>query len=74
MEVYCCVPLMFILSMRGRTCVSSCMCCVGVVFVQPVAIRRAVFCVICSLSVCVFAVSGCQAVCAYVRTGRMYCL
>ena len=34
----------------------------GVVFVQPVAIRRAVFCVICSLSMCVFAVSGCQAV------------
>ena len=34
----------------------------GVVFVRPVAIRRAVFCVICSLSMCVFAVSGCQAV------------
>ena len=74
MEVYCCVPLMFILVMRGRTLVSSCKCCIGVVLVQPVAIRSAVFCVICSLSVCVFLVSGCQAVCAYVRTGRMNCL
>ena len=61
-DVYCCVPLMFILTMRGSTCVSSCRCCIGVVFVQPVAMRSAVFCVICSLSVCVFAVSGCQAV------------
>ena len=55
---------MFMLSMRGRTCVSSCRCCVGVDFVQPVAMRSAMFCVFCSLSVCVIAVSGCQAVCA----------
>lgn len=46
----------------------------GVVFVQPVAMRSAVFCVICSFLMCVVAVSGCQAVWAYVRIGRMYCL
>ena len=46
----------------------------GVLFVMPVTLRRAVFYVICSLSMCVFAVSGCQAVWAYVRIGRMYCL
>ena len=62
MEVYACVPLMSILALRGSTLVSSCKCCIGVVFVQPVAILRAVFCVICSLSICVLAVSGCHAV------------
>ena len=35
---------------------------------QPVAIRRAVFCLR------VFAVSGCHAVCACVSIGLMYCL
>ena len=73
-EAYVCVPLMSMLATRGRIFVSSCRCCIGVVFVQPVAILRAVFCVVCSFCMCVVAVSGCHAVCAYVRTGRMYCL
>ena len=34
----------------------------GVVFVQPVAILSAVFCVVCSFCMWVSAVSGCQAV------------
>ena len=34
----------------GSTLVSSCRCCVLVSFVHPVAILRAVFCTICSLS------------------------
>ena len=33
---------------------------------QPVAIWRAVFCVVCSLFMCVFALSLCHAVCVYV--------
>ena len=73
-EAYACVPLMFILSTRGRILVSSCKCCIGVVFVQPVAILNAVFCVVCSFWICVLAVSGCHAVCAYVSMGRMNCL
>ena len=72
--VKACVPLMSMCDLRGRTCVSSCKCCMGVVLVQPVAMRNAVFCVICNLSRCVLAMSGCQAVWAYVRIGRMYCL
>ena len=43
-------------------------------FVQPVVILRAVFCVVCSFLICVSAMSGCQAGCAYVRMGLMYCL
>ena len=46
----------------------------GVDFVQPVAMRSAVFCVICNFSMCVSAVSGCQAMCAYESMGLMYCL
>ena len=46
----------------------------GVVFVQPVAMRSAVFCVVCNFSMCVSAVSGRQAVCAYESMGLMYCL
>ena len=46
----------------------------GVDFVQPVAMRSAVFCVVCNFSMCVSAVSGCQAVCAYESMGLMYCL
>ena len=37
-----------------------------VVFVQPVAVRSAAFCVFCSLSRLVSLRRGCQAVCAYV--------
>ena len=40
---------------------------------QPVAMRRAVFCVVCSLFMRIFAVSGCHAVCPYVRMSLMYC-
>jgi len=46
----------------------------GVVFVQPVAMRSAVFCVVCSFWMCVSAVSGCQAVCAYESMSLLYCL
>ena len=42
--------------------------------VQLVAIRSAEFCVVCSLSVRVFAVLGSQEGCAYERMGLMYCL
>ena len=41
---------------------------------QPVAIRSAIFCVTCSLFMCVVAVSGCHAGWAYVSMGLMYCL
>ena len=61
-EVNACVPLMSMWDLRGRTSVSSCRCCMGVVLVQPVAMRRAVFCVVCNRLMWVFAVSGCQAV------------
>ena len=37
--------------------------------VQPVAMRSGVFCVVCNLSMCVSAVSGCQATCAYESMG-----
>ena len=46
----------------------------GVDLVQPVAMRSVVFCVVCSLSMCVSAVSGCQAMCAYESMGLMFCL
>ena len=60
--------------LRGRTCVSLCRWGIGVVWVQPVAIRSAVFCVTCSLFKCVVAVSGCHDGWAYVSMGLMYCL
>ena len=41
---------------------------------QPVAVRSAAFCVVCSLLRFVSLSSGCQAVCAYVSMGLMYCL
>ena len=43
-------------------------------FLQPVAMRSAVFCVVYNFSMCVPAVSGCQAMCAYESKGLMYCL
>ena len=46
----------------------------GVDLTHPVAIRGAVFCVVCSFRVCVRAVSGAHDVCAYVSMGLMYCL
>ena len=65
---------MSIWCLRGRTLVSWCKCAVGVVFVQPVAIRSAAFCVTCSLCKCVSAMSGDQAVWVYVSMGLMNCL
>ena len=50
--------------LRGSTLVSSCRCVVGVPAVQPVAMRKAAFCVTCSFCRWVFAKSGCQDVCA----------
>jgi len=46
----------------------------GEVLVQPVAMRSAVFYVVCNFSICVSAVSGFQAMCAYESMGVMYCL
>ena len=46
----------------------------GVDFVQPVEMQSAVFCVVCNFSMCVSAVSGCQAVCASESMSLMYCL
>ena len=43
------------------TVVSACMCDVGVVCVQPVAMRKALFCIICSLLSCVLEMIGAQA-------------
>ena len=56
-----CVPLISRCSLAGRTCVSACMCCVGVVLVQPVIIFSAVFCVVCYLLCCVCEMFGAQA-------------
>ena len=47
---------------------------IGVVCVQPVMIRSAIFSVICSLFMCGVAVSGCHAGWAYVSMSLMYCL
>ena len=44
------------------------------VCVQSVSIQSAVFCVNCSLILCVVAVSGRYALWAYVSMGLMYCL
>ena len=60
--------------LRGRTSVSLWMWGIGVVCEQPVAIRSAIFCVMCSLFMCVVAVSVCHAGLAYVSMGLMYCL
>ena len=42
----------------GSVCVSSCRCCVFVSVVHPVANLHAVFCVICSLLMCVSDATG----------------
>ena len=60
--------------LSGRTFVSLCRCATGVDCVHSVAMRSALFCVICSFLMCVSAVSADQSVCAYVRMGRMNCL
>ena len=68
------MPLISICVVSGRTRVSSWTWSEGVVVVLPVAIRSAAFCVRWSFSMCVVAVSGDQAVWAYVRMGLMNCL
>ena len=57
-EVYWCVRLISMCCLSGSTFVSWCRWCLGVVLVDPVAILSAVFCVVCSFCICVFAVSG----------------
>ena len=73
-DVQICVPFISICCWRGRTCVSLWRWGIGVICVQPIAIRSAIFWVICSLCMCVVSVSGCTAGCAYVSMGLMYCL
>ena len=60
-----CVSLIRMCCFIGRTSVLQWRWGMGVDFVQPVAIRMAEFCVICNFSMCVSAVSGCYAMCAY---------
>ena len=55
----------------GSVCVSSCRCCV---FVHPVAILSAVFCVICSLLMCVSDAIGDHMVEAYSSIGLVMAL
>ena len=43
------MPLMLRYSFMGRTFVSECKCSMGVVLVQPVMIRRALFCMVCKV-------------------------
>ena len=58
----------------GSTLVSSCRCCVLVSCVHPVAILRAVFCTICSLSMFVSDALGDHIVEAYSSTGLVMAL
>ncbi len=69
-----CVPLIFMCSLSFTTRVSLCKCSIGVVSVQPVMIRKALFCIVCSVLWCVSERFGAQAVLAYSRTDLMYCL
>ena len=54
--------------------VSSCMCCILVSCVHPVAILRAVFCIICSLSMLVSGTLGDHIMKAYSNTGLVMAL
>ena len=56
----------------GSTLVSSCRCCVLVSCIHPVAILRAVFCTIYSLSMFVLDALGDHMVEAYSSTGLVY--
>ena len=60
--------------LRGSMRVSSCRCCVLVSCVFPVAMRSAVFCVICSLLMSVFEMMGDHMVDAYSMMLRVYAL
>ena len=69
-----CVHRMLI-SCNVSTCVSYCTWFVGVVNVQPVMIRRVLFCIVCRVWLWrVVASFGAQAGQAYSKTERMYCL
>ena len=58
----------------GSMLVSSCRCCMGVSCVHPVAIRKALFYMVCSFSVFVGEIVGDQIVEAYSRMGRVIAL
>ena len=58
----------------GSGCVSSCLCCVFVSVVHPVAIMNAVFCVICSLLMFVSDASGDHIVETYSSMGLVMAL
>ena len=55
------VPLIRMCCLSGSTLVSWWRCCVGEVFLQPVAILSAVFCVVWSFLMWESAMSGCPA-------------
>ena len=69
-----CVPLMFRWSLTLRTFVSWCRWSIGVECVQPVAILRALFWMVCSVLQCVLDRFDVQAELAYSHTGLMNCL
>ena len=58
----------------GKILVSACRCEIGVDRVQPVIMRSALFCIVCSLCRFVLDSEGSQAGVAYVSTDLMYCL
>ena len=58
----------------GSIFVSSCRCCVLVPRVHPVAIRRAMFCVVCSLLMLVSDAIGDHTVDAYSSVGQVIVL
>lgn len=58
----------------GRVVVSSCRCCVLVSSVQPVAVRRAAFCIVCRVLMLVVDAMGDQMVLAYSITGSVVVL
>jgi len=64
-----CLPLIRMCSLSGIKSVSWCECDIGVVFVRPMVIQSAIFCVFCSFWMCLSAVSGCQDGCAYESIG-----
>ncbi len=58
----------------GKTLHSVCMCCKLVSDVCPVAVRSAVFCMICSVFVCLLDIIGDQTVLAYSSIGLVIAL
>ena len=64
-----CDPCNFMCVSMGSIFVSVCRWCVFVSSVQPVIVRSAEFCIVCSLFICVFNMMGDQIVLAYSRMG-----